>query len=281
VILSGIAGITSDTTLVGLLRWPGRRSLSPAMHNAAFAAAGLDWTYVAFDVAPGSAPAALDAMRTLGIAGLSVTMPHKEAAAAAVDVLDVAATALRSVNTVTRDGEGRLVGHSTDGDGFVDWLAACGVGVAGTDVAVAGAGGAARSVVDALGRAGAAEIAVVNRTAVRADEAARLAATGRVGTPDDIGAADLVVNATSVGMGTDELPFDPATLRPGQVVADLVYHPLDTALLRAARAVGCTTVDGLGMLVHQAVRQQVLWTGIRPDPAVMRAAAESELARRH
>jgi shikimate dehydrogenase len=259
---------------------PVGHSLSPTMHNAAFAAAGLDWTYVAFDVAPGAADAALAAMRTLGIAGLSVTMPHKEAVAAAVDALDPAAAALRSVNTVARDGDGRLVGHSTDGDGFVDWLAACTVDVAGTDVAVVGAGGAARSVVDALARAGAARIAVVNRTPAHAVEAAALAAVAEVGTADDIGAADLVVNATSVGMGTDELPFDANRLRPGQVVADLVYHPLDTALLRAARAVGCTVVDGLGMLVHQAVRQQLLWTGRRPDPAVMRAAAEAELARR-
>ena len=181
---------------------------------------------------------------------------------------------------MARDGDGRLVGYSTDGDGFVDWLGACGVLVAGAEVVVIGAGGAARSVVDALGRAGAAGIAVVNRTASRALEAARLAAVGRVGTAADIGAAAIVVNATSVGMGTDELPLDPDRLRPGQVVADLVYHPLDTALLRAARGAGCTTVDGLGMLVHQAVRQQVLWTGVRPDPAVMRAAAESELARR-
>jgi shikimate dehydrogenase len=259
---------------------PVHQSLSPALHNAAFAAGGLDWTYVAFDVAPGAAAAALAAMRTLGIAGLSVTMPHKEDAADAVDVLDPAAAALRSVNTVSRDQRGRLVGHSTDGDGFVASLAASGVDAAGGRVVVIGAGAAARSVVDALGRAGAGDVAVLNRTAAKAAAAAALAAVGRVGTAADIAAAELVVNATSVGMGTAELPVDPALLRPGQIVADLVYHPLDTALLRAARAVGATTVDGLGMLVHQAVLQQLLWTGVRPDPAVMRAAAETELRRR-
>ena len=94
------------------------------------------------------------------------------------------------------------------------------------------------------------------------------------------GRADIVVNATSVGMGTQDLPFDPTYLRPGQVVADLVYHPLETALLRAAAGAGCTTVDGLGMLVHQAVLQQELWTGHRPDPAPLRAAALAELTRR-
>ncbi len=259
---------------------PVQQSLSPALHTAAFAAAGLDWRYVAFDVAPGAAGAALDAMRTLGIAGLSVTMPHKEDVAAAVDVLAPAAAALRSVNTVSRDDDGRLVGHSTDGDGFVASLAAAGVAVDGTRVAVLGAGAAARSVVDALGRAGAIDIAVVNRTPDKAAAAAALAATGRVGSADDVGAAQIVVNATSVGMGTDELPIDPALLRSGQVVADLVYHPLETALLAAARAAGCTPVDGLGMLVHQAVLQQQIWTGRRPDPLVLRAAAESELARR-
>jgi shikimate dehydrogenase len=259
---------------------PVEHSLSPALHNAAFAAAGLDWVYVAFDVVPGAAVGALDAMRTLGIDGLSVTTPHKQDVAAAVDVLDPAAAALRSVNTVSRDAGGRLVGHSTDGDGFVASLAAAGVDIAGASVAVVGAGAAARSVVDALGRAGAADIAVVNRTAARAAEAAALAAAARVGAVADVGAAAIVVNATSVGMGTAELPFDPTLLRAGQVVADLVYHPLETALLRAAQAAGCTVVDGLGMLVHQAVLQQEIWTGLRPDPAVLRAAAESELRRR-
>ena len=122
---------------------------------------------------------------------------------------------------------------------------------------------------------------VVNRTVERARAAAALAAAARLGTPSDIGTADILVNATSVGMGTDETPCDPADLRAGQVVVDLVYHPLDTALLRAARAVGARAVDGLGTLVHQAALQQVLWTGVRPDPASMRAAAEAELERRH
>jgi len=265
--------------LAAVIGHPVAHSLSPALHNAAFAAGRLDWTYVAFDVAPGAAGAALDAMRTLGIGGLSVTMPHKEDVAAAVDELAPAAAALRSVNTVVRDGD-RLVGHSTDGDGFVDWLGASAVPVAGAVVAVVGAGAAARSVVDALGRAGTDAIVVVNRTPGRAAAAAALAASARVGTADDIARADIVVNATSVGMGGDELPFDAGLLHEAQVVADLVYHPLETALLRTAAAAGCRVVDGLGMLVHQAVLQQVLWTGVRPDPIVLRAAADAELARR-
>ena len=143
-----------------------------------------------------------------------------------------------------------------------------------------GAGGAARSIVDALGRAGAAEIAILNRTPASAESAAELAETARVGSVLDLASAEVLVNATSVGMGTDELPIDAGLLRPDLAVADIVYHPLETALLRAARALGAPTVDGLGMLAHQAVLQQVLWTGRRPDPAVLRRAAEHELAAR-
>jgi shikimate dehydrogenase len=147
---------------------------------------------------------------------------------------------------------------------------------------VLGAGGAARSVIDALARVGVDQIVVINRSAARAEAAAQLGARrGRVGDVADIAHVDLVVNATSVGMGSDEAPFDLALLRSTQVVADLVYHPIETALLRAARRCGATAVDGLGMLVHQAVLQQQLWTGVSPDPAAMRAAAEHELVARH
>ena len=263
--------------VAALIGSPVGHSLSPAMHNAAFAAGGLDWVYVAFDVPPGGTPQAIEAMRALGIAGLSVTTPHKEAAASAVDSLAPAAAALRSVNTVVASGDGSLVGHSTDGDGFVASLAEAGVGVDGVCVAVVGAGAAARSVIDALGRGGATDIVVVNRTASHAAEAAALCPVGRVGTAADLAGAAIVVNATSVGLGSDDLPFDPALLHAGQVVADLVYHPLRTALLDAATEQGCRTVDGLGMLVHQAALQQHLWTGLHPDTSVMREAALSRV----
>jgi len=178
-------------------------------------------------------------------------------------------------------GDGRLRGHSTDGAGFVASLREAGVDPAGLRVGVIGAGAAARSVIDALARAEAASVVVVNRSAERAAQAAALAGDrGATAAADQLGECDLVVNATSVGMGADELPLDPSLLREGQVVADLVYHPLDTALLRAARAIGARTVDGLGMLVHQAALQQELWLGVRPDPDVMRAAAVRELAAR-
>jgi shikimate dehydrogenase len=273
--------ITAGTRVAAVIGSPVRHSLSPALHNAAFAAAAVDWVYTAFEVAPGQAGAALAAMRALGLGGLSVTMPHKDDVAAAVDVLSPAAAALRTANTVVRGADGRLEGHSTDGEGFVASLREAGIDPSGAAVAVLGAGGAARSVVDALARAGAASVAVVNRTPAKAAVAAALAGSaGVVGAREHVAAADIVVNATSVGMASDALPVDPALLRAGQVVADLVYHPLDTALLVAARAAGATTVDGLGMLVHQAALQQQLWLGALPDVAVMRAAALHELAAR-
>ena len=159
--------------------------------------------------------------------------------------------------------------------------------MAGARVAVIGAGGAARSVIDALGRSGATEITVLNRTKERAESAATLAGVASVGIASDISRADIVVNATSIGMGVapeaateDDLPCDPSLLRNDQIIVDLVYHPLRTSWLDKAAERGARTIDGLGMLIHQAVLQQERWLGVRPDAAVMRIAAEAELASR-
>lgn len=270
---------SGSTRVAAVIGSPVTHSRSPAIHNAAFAALGLDWVYAAFEVAPGRGADAVAAVRTLGLGGLSVTMPHKLDVAAAVDELSPAAAELGAVNTVVPLGDGRVAGHNTDGDGFVDSLRAEGVDPAGMRVVLLGAGGAARSVVVALAAAGAREIVVVNRTEVRAAEVAALAGgRGAVGTPADVAGADLVVNSTSVGMGADGgLPCDADLLSARQVVADLVYHPLETPLLAAAAAAGATTVGGLGMLVHQAARQLHLWTGCEPPIAVMDAAARATL----
>lgn len=278
--------ITGATRVAAVIGWPVAHSLSPALHNAAFASSGADWVYVALPVEPGRAVDALDAMATMGISGLSVTMPHKADIAAAVDSVSPAAQALRSVNTVVRQADGTLMGHSTDGAGFVASVRSdAGVDPAGMSVVVLGAGAAARSVIDALAAAGASRIAVVNRTAATAEEAALLAPDVASVCPTSelstvVREADLVVNATSIGMGTSDVPLDTELLRPGQLIADLVYHPLETSLLAAARARGCAVLDGLGMLVHQAAIQQQLWTGSSPDVGVMRAAAIAELDRR-
>jgi shikimate dehydrogenase len=272
--------------VAALIGSPVAHSLSPVIHQSAFDSAGVDWTYAAFDVAAGQAAGAVAAMRVLGLAGMSVTMPHKHDVAVAVDRLDPAAQALRSVNTVSWDGD-ELVGSSTDGAGFVSSLAGDGVEIAGVRFAVIGAGGAARSVIDALGRAGASSVAVINRTAERAESACALATVASVGTTADIAEADIVVNASSVGMGVDaasetpsDMPCDPALLHAEQIVVDLVYHPLETAWLRRAGLVGARTIDGLGMLIHQAALQQVAWLGRLPDVDVMRRAAETALGRR-
>jgi shikimate dehydrogenase len=258
--------------VVGVIGDPVAHSLSPLLHNAAFDALGLDWVSVAFPVPARSVADALAGMRALRIAGLSVTMPHKQEAAVLVDECTAVARRLGVVNCITGTG-GRLLGDSTDGEGFVEALRrAAGFDPAGRRCVVVGAGGAARAVVLALAGAGALEVVVVNRTEARAAEAAALAAgSGRVGVPADVAGADLVVQATSVGMagvtGGDATatPFDPDLLHTGQVVADLVYHPLETPLLAAARLRGAETVGGLGMLVHQAALAVERWTG-RPVP---------------
>lgn len=270
---------TGHTRVAAVIGSPVRHSLSPALHNAAFAAAGLDWVYLAFEVAPGAVPAALGGVRALGIAGLSVTMPHKDAVAAGCDEVSVAARALGAVNCVVNDG-GRLVGHNTDGAGFVASLREEGCDPAGMRCVVLGAGGAARAVVEALGAAGAAEVCVVNRTAAKAEVAAALAGgAGRVGGADAVAGADLIVNATSVGMGADagSLPCDAGLLRAGQWVADIVYEPADTALLLAARAVGAHPIGGIGMLIHQAAVAFTLWTGVDAPVHAMRTAGLAAL----
>lgn len=268
--------ITGSTRVAAVIGSPVRHSLSPVIHNAAFAAAGLDWLFVALEVAPGDCARALDGMRSLGLGGLSVTTPHKDDIAALVDERSADVEALGAANCVVPDATGRLRAENTDGPGFVASLREAGVEPAGLRCCVLGAGGAARSLILALARAGAAELTVINRSGDKAQVAAALAgAAGRVGqAADDVTPADLVVNATSVGMGTGGgLPVDAALLRDDQVVAEVIVHPVRTPLLAAAEAAGCTTVDGVGMLVHQAAIAFEAWTGAVAPVEVMAKAA--------
>lgn len=217
-------------------------------------------------------------MRTFDWFGLSVTMPHKQAVLAECDELTAAAEQLGAVNCVFwRDG--RIVGDNTDGTGFIRGLHAdLAVDPAGLSCVVVGAGGAAGAVVRSLVDAGAARVSVLNRTAERAHAVAALAGdAGRVGKPVDLRTADLVVNATPVGMGStglgDDVPFDVSVLRSDAAVCDLIYHPAETPLLRMARARGLRAQNGLAMLVYQAVAQFEHWTGAEAPVDAMRAAA--------
>lgn len=284
---------SATTVVVGVIGDPVDHSLSPALHNSALVDLALDWAYVAFPVPAGRGQAAVAAMADLGIRGLSVTMPHKRSAAMACDQLSPVAERLEVANTVTNLG-GRLIGDSTDGPGFIDALAEQGWYPGGKKCLVLGAGGAARAVVLALAEAGAAQVAVAARRSVEAQRAAALAgALGSVVDPGAADSADLVVNATPVGMhhpGPDHssleegsglpLGLDPSRLGPGQMVADLIYAPATTSLLAAARERGADTCNGLGMLIHQAARQVALWTGRAPSVEMMSAAALRELGKR-
>jgi shikimate dehydrogenase len=273
---------TGSTRVAGVIGSPVGHSLSPVLHNAAFEALGLDWVFVAFDVPEGSATEAIAGARALGIDGLSVTMPHKAAVAHLVDALTPDAQVLQAVNCVVRVGAD-LLGANTDGAGLLDALRVDeGFDPDGRRCLVVGAGGAARAVVRALAGAGAADVVVVNRTAEAGAIAAALAGSvGRVGEPAAVAAADLVVNATPLGMrgaGAGALPLDPALLAPGQLYVDLVYDPPVTPALVAARARGVTAVNGLGMLIHQAAHAFRLWTGEDPPLEVMSAAALAAIA---
>jgi len=276
---------TAATRVVGTIGHPVSHSLSPLLHQTAFDALGIDWVSVGFPALPGQAATAVGGAVALGIAGLSVTMPHKHDAAHAVDELSPLAGRLDAVNCVEIRG-GRTIGHSTDGRGLLEALhRGAGVVPDGMRCAVIGAGGAARAAAAALADAGAGEVVVVNRTASRAEEAALLAGdVGRRGTPDDVARAQLVVHATPYGMSGSGsvLSFAQGAggletwFRPGQVVMDLVYVPAVTPVLEAAASAGATTVGGIGMLVHQAAVQIEIWTDLEAPVEAMWQAVTPE-----
>jgi shikimate dehydrogenase len=273
--LTSAARLSAATTVVGVIGDPVSHSLSPLLHNTAFAEMGLDWVSVGFPVKPGDSAGALSGARALGVRGLSVTMPHKEAVAGLVDRRSTLADRLGAVNCVVFEPDG-TVGDSTDGPGFLAALHRHDhFDPAGRRCLVVGGGGAARAVIAALSGAGAAEVVVVNRSADRAVSAAALAGpVGCVGTPADATHCDLVVNATPLGMADVDnrsagWPIDPGLLSPGHLVVDLVYHPPVTPWLAAAGDRGSAVANGLGMLVHQAALQLAVWTGLEPPVEAM------------
>jgi shikimate dehydrogenase len=260
----------------GIVLHPACHTLSPVIHRAAYRALGLDAEFEAHDVPPAELAPRVRALFAGGVTQLCVSLPHKEAVLELADRVSADARRIGAANTLTaRDGD--IVADNTDWIGVTSTLEPLG-DWRGRRATVLGAGGAARAVVYAL-RELDMSVAVVNRTRSRAERVVEDLG-GAVGTLDD--PYDLLVNATSVGMAPDvaATPVDAAQLRRGTTVFDTVYRPLETRLLREARAAGCRAQDGLDMLVHQAVEQIRVWSGRRADPALLRRVALEELARR-
>jgi shikimate dehydrogenase len=274
--------IAGSTHTVGVIGWPVEHSLSPAIHNAAFAALEMDWVYVPFPVPPGQVAAALAGLPALGFSGANVTMPHKTECADLIGDLSEDARALRAVNTIVVGNEG-LSGHNTDVSGFERFLEVdAGFDASGRTALLFGAGGAARACALALARRGLAGLTVVVRDPARAEPIrALLEGFGThvsvVGFDDarEV-SANLVVNATPLGARGEPLPLPP--LEPGGLAVDLLTRPASTTLLSEARRAGCAAFGGVGLLLHQGAIAFELWTGRVPPLDVMSAAALAELA---
>lgn len=273
--------------LAAVVGTPITHSLSPAIYRAAFAAQSVEGEYSAVDANESSIANIFTTLQSQGIRGLSVTMPLKEVIIPLLHSIDEDASLLHAVNCVDFTN-GVATGHNTDGDGCCDALEQQGGALlGGTHAVVLGAGGTARSVALALGRRGA-RVAVINRTAEKAEELVRSLSPAAqeaggdivMGSLKDISRAGVLINTTSVGMNSDEMPISANVLHRNLVVLDAVYSPMDTALLKAARQAGAVTVDGLWMLIQQARRQCMYQFGWNPDAVPMREAAERELAAR-
>jgi len=284
--------ITSATRVTGLFGDPVSHSLSPVMHNRAFAELGLDWVYVAFHVRPERLVEAVHALPALGLAGVNVTIPHKERVIPHLDELSRTAAMMGAVNTIRVEADGRLTGHNTDAPGFAAALARQGVGLSGRRLLLLGAGGAARAVAFQAAIDGAEEITLCDQVGERAaalagDLAAHFASCRvhcipleRDSLKPAIAAATVLVNATPVGMaGRGDYPIDLDWLHPALFVYDLVYNPAETPLIAAARDrdLGCD--NGLTMLALQGAESFALWTGEEPPGESMiqtlREAVES------
>ena len=278
--------IHGDTRVVGVFGYPVAHSLSPAMHNAAFAALRLSYIYIPFPVSPDALGSAIRSLPALGIVGVNLTIPHKEHVLPFLDAITEEAREVGAVNTV-HCVEGRLIGDNTDGRGFYEPLRELGLSLRGKSVVVLGAGGAARSVVFRLLREGA-YVILTNRTPERAARLAQDAANAGYGAQvrvvhgeaegelrNAIAGAELLVHTTRVGMHPEKDALPPVPLEafhPNLLVYDLVYNPVDTRLIQEAQSRGCRTLTGVKMLVYQGAAAFERWTGVWPPTAVMEAA---------
>jgi shikimate dehydrogenase len=275
--------LDTKTILFGVFGDPVGHSKSPLMLNRAFREAGINGAYGAFHIQPGTLRAAVEGIRALGFRGINVTIPHKVEVMSYLDNIDEAAQAIGAVNTIVNDN-GVLTGYNTDGIGYVRSLKEeTGVSLAGKEVLLLGAGGAARGIVYALAKEGVGRIVIANRTEERARELAQdmSAYVPAVGIATaDVGPymdrTELVINTTAAGMhpNVDELPMDTGLLKAGLLVSDLVYNPRITAFLKWAEEAGAQIHSGLGMFIYQGAYAFEYWTG-RPAPVeAMRAAVE-------
>ena len=279
--------ISGKTRLLALIGQPVSHSLSPAMHNAAFAEDGLDFVYVCLEVDPDDLISAVRGAAALKLRGFNITMPHKRAMVPLVDELDDGARVSGAVNTVVIDGS-VLRGYNTDGGGMVMACKESGIELSGRSVLLVGAGGAAAAVAVAYGEAGIGELHIANRSVEHARELRdklRTAGIEKVqfhplGALEDlVPRADVVVNATSLGMSDgDPLPFPVEHLADGASVCDAVYRPgTQTTLVRLARERGARVAAGDRMLLYQGVLAQQLWTGREPNVEAMDRAISARV----
>ena len=274
--------------LVGVFGDPVDGNPTGVMEEAAFAHDGLNWRYITVRVLPGDLDAAMAGLRAFNMRGVNLTMPHKIGVLKYMDELSEAARVIGAVNTVVRRSDGTLLGENTDGKGFVQSLRDARVPIAGADIVLLGAGGAARSIGVECALAGARLITVINRDAGRGQTLADViaketAAASRYipwkGAAQIPEGADILINATCVGLHPhgDECPdVDFDGVKPGMTVCDVIFNPVDTPFLAEAARRGAHTIDGLGMLVNQGAINYTLWTGRPASRDVMYARLKAE-----
>jgi shikimate dehydrogenase len=271
--------VRGSTRLIGILGNPLSHSYSPAMHNGGIAGLGLDLVYLPLPVETAGLAPLLNALKSVGFLGVNVTMPHKQAVLPLCDSISDISRIMGAVNTIVHR-DGALHGTTTDPDGFINAFRDAGHSFDGASVAVLGNGGSARTIAFALAlMTTARQITLIARAP---EKSTALIAEVRAAAPacaiDSLalsdyaevsGRFDIIVNTTPVGMhpDLDASPLRADLLRPSQIVYDIIYNPEETALLRTARAAGCRTLNGLGMLVHQGIASFRLWTGVDADPA--------------